>query len=280
MASRPGKNPFFDDDKRSNKREDDDVDDMTFLKSRPNNYVLGNSGSGSRSDEDYVQKRQQLMEERRRIEERTLASSKASLGLVYESEKVGLSTAEELIRQGEKLTKVDEGLDAINSTMRTTQKHLTSMKSMFGGIKNYFSKSDAPLPPPMGTKDTDQVTNGSSSRPKYESQLGSTLESMSNNPVRSQNHPTFARKGIIFEEDEQDAARERMAVGKTGYSTRSKEIDKALDDNLSELGLGLGRLKNLAIGLGTEIETQNDMIERIMTKKRGLKRPLTTKIDR
>ena len=255
-----GKNPFFDDDdKNPFKKEDDDVDDMTFLKSRPPNYVLGDSSLGNRnpSDQDYVQKRQQLLEERRRIEERTLASAKSSLGLIYESEKVGLSTAEELVRQGEKLSNIDTHLDSMNSTMRTTQKHLTSMKSLFGGIKGYFSKSTET--PPLSSSST----NDASSRPKYDSKLGSTIDSMSNEPVRSANHPTFQRKGIVFEEDEEDSGNNR----RTGYSARSQEIEKALDSNLTELDMGLGRLKNLAIGLGSEIESQNEMIERIMTKE-------------
>lgn len=251
----PGKNPFFNDNNDRRNRDEDDVDDMTFLKSRPANYVLGSEQSS-----DYNIKRQQLMEERRRVEERTLASAKTSLGLLYESEKVGLSTAEELVRQGEKLQHIDSQLDSMNSTMRTTQKHLTSMKSLFGGIKNYFGgKSETP-PVPAGT------SNGTSGeRPKYESQLGSTIESLSNKPATSSNHPTFARKGIVFEEDEEEQPRSFTA--KSGYAARSQEIEKALDSNLGELSLGLGRLKNLAMGLGTEIETQNDMIERIMTKE-------------
>lgn len=80
MAStKPGRNPYLDDD--------DEVDDFTFLAHNSNpRSLVGNSGSAA--NDQYLQRRQQLMEERRRIEERTLQSSKASLGLVYESEKV------------------------------------------------------------------------------------------------------------------------------------------------------------------------------------------------
>jgi len=254
MASRPGKNPFFDD----STKEDDDIDDMTFLKSRPSNYVLGNGNKSAPSDQEYALKRQQLLEERRRIEERTLQSAKASVALVYESEKVGVSTAEELVRQGEKLQNIDANLDSMNSTMRLTQKHITSMKSLFGGIKNYFSKTTNDPPPSL----TSSHSSGGivPSRPNhYQSKLGETIEAISNDTSRTQNHPSFARKGISFDDESQPDA--------SKPPPRSKEIEKALDNNLDELGAGLGRLKNLAIGLGSEIEEHNEMIERIMAKE-------------
>lgn len=256
MASRPGKNPFFDD----STKEDDDVDDMTFLKSRPSNYVLGNGNKSTPSDQEYALKRQQLLEERRRIEERTLQSAKASVALVYESEKVGVSTAEELVRQGEKLQNIDSNLDSMNSTMRMTQKHITSMKSLFGGIKNYFSKT--PNDPPPSSLTSSRSSGGIvPSRPNhYQSKLGETIEAISSNDTsHTQNHPSFARKAMSFDDESQPDA--------SKPPSRSKEIEKALDNNLDELGLGLGRLKNLAIGLGSEIEEQNDMIERIMSKE-------------
>lgn len=252
-----GKNPFYDE----RNGDEDEVDDMTFLSSKPSNYVLGNGHRNTPGD--YDMKRQQLLDERRRIEERTLQSSKMSLGLVYESEKVGLSTAEELIRQGEKLQKVDQNLDTINSTMRVTQKHLTSMKSLFGGIKNYFGSkpadANAPLP---GSKSVP----GISSQPNlYKSQLTDTLEQVSRDTnVRSAN---MNRAGFSF--DETSSPSEPSAGGAKGrseHTTRSGQVDKQLDENLSELGLGLGRLKNLALGLGNEIESQNEMLDGITNK--------------
>jgi synaptosomal-associated protein 29 len=139
------------------------------------------------------------------------------------------------------------------------------MKSLFGGIKNYFGGKSDPPPPPTATPNGTSTASASNRRP-YESKLGSTIESLSTEAVKSANHPTFARKGIVFEEDEEEQG--KSMTGKGGKSSaRSQEIEKALDSNLGELSLGLGRLKSLAMGLGTEIESQNDMLERIMTKE-------------
>jgi len=52
----------------------------------------------------------------------------------------------------------------------------------------------------------------------------------------------------------------------SGVSQRSRDIDRQLDRNLGELGDGLVRLKGLALGLGDEIEQQNEIIEKITTK--------------
>ena len=80
-------NPFLDDD--------DDVDDYEFLnhpKQGRSGYMLGNTISDKQSELEI--KRMQLLEERRRIEERTLQSTNNSLGLLHESEQVGILTAE------------------------------------------------------------------------------------------------------------------------------------------------------------------------------------------
>ena len=253
-AKPKGRNPF------EENGEEDEVDDMTFLSSKPSNYVLGNNHRNPANE--YDMKRQQLIDERRRIEKRTLQSSKISLGMVYEAEKVGLSTAEELIRQGEKLQKVDQNLDTINSTMRVTQKHLTSMKSLFGGIKNYFGGKSSDTNP--GGLPSSKSVPGISTQPNaYKTKLADTLEEVGreSNARSSANHPALANRGLGggFSFDEGGS-------GARATNDRSSEIDTQLDSNLAELSLGLGRLKGLALGLGNEIETQNEMITGITTK--------------
>lgn len=78
-------NPFLDDD--------DDVDDYEFL----NHPKQGQSGYMLENDKErneWENKRMQLLEEKRRIEERTLQSTNNSIGLLHESEQVGVLTAE------------------------------------------------------------------------------------------------------------------------------------------------------------------------------------------
>lgn len=50
----------------------------------------------------------------------------------------------ELLHQGEQLEKTEKNLDSINSMTKVTQRHLNNIKSVFGGIKNWFQKSETP----------------------------------------------------------------------------------------------------------------------------------------
>lgn len=257
-GSSNGRNPFHD------RTTSDDVDDSDFLKPRNTGYVLGNESSSglSRQQEEYTRKRQQLLDERRAIEDRTLESAKASLGLVYEAEKVGITTAEELVRQGEKLSHIDSNLDAMNSTMRTTQKHLTSMKSMFGGLKNYFSGSKS-VEPTTAKLPSSQSESGLSSKPvQYQSRLNETIDTVSTASKNARPHQAFERQGIVFDDEE-----EKKEKNLRSSASRSQQVDQILDSNLTDLSLGLGRLKNLALGLGSEIESQDEMLTRIMQKE-------------
>jgi len=249
--------------------EDDDVDDFTFL-SHPqqgsSGYMLDN-GSRAPSHNDYNQKRQLLLEQRRQIEERTLQSSKASLGLMYESEKVGIATAEELTRQGEKLQNIGSNVDSMNAIMRTTQKNLTSMKSFFGGMKNLFGKPDPDPTSLPNSKSTPGLNT-----PSYNSNLGNTVAQISKESTAKASGNATTRSsggldttGFKFDDEDNGGPKNRRA-SEMSQKDRSRQIDKQLDNNLDELGLGLGRLKQLALGLGDEIENQNEMIEGITSR--------------
>ena len=245
----------------------EDVDDVTFLRHPrhgSSGYLLANNQNESN---DWENRRQQLLAERRAIEERTLQSSKVSLGLVYETEKTGIETAEELVREREQLNNVEEKLDSMNSIMRVSQKHLTSMKSIFGGFKNYFSRTPETNAIPNGNQ-----TNSISSRPTIQSDspLSHTIDSLRNesNANSARNHPVLAQRGIDTNGFSFDDHSDRNSGQKpeSDFKSRSRQIDRQLDENLSELDLGLGRLKNLAIGLGSEIEVQNQSLDRITGK--------------
>ena len=123
------------------------------------------------------------MQKRREIEERTLDSSNRSLGLLFESERAGIETAEELNRQKEQLKRTEERLDDINSTLKTSERHLQGIKSVFGGIKNYFSSRNASSPAlPNTTRDPGEpsinsttVSNTASNNP-YSSSRSNGIE--------------------------------------------------------------------------------------------------------
>jgi len=234
----------------------EDVDDNTFLnhpRQGQSGYVLNDNSASSWED-----KRRQVLDERRKIEEQTLQSTKTSLGLLYETEKVGVQTAEELLHQREQLNNVNSKLESINSIMRVSQKHLTSMKSIFGGFKNYFSKN----------AENNQMNNKRLSSSASEGKLQNTVESIksdSDNVNSQMNHPALRRRDIDV-----SGSREETVSGdnndNSSFNAHSREVDAQLDKNLEDMSLGIGRLKNLALGLGNEIDSQNQLLDNLATK--------------
>ena len=85
------KNPFYTD-------EDNFIDDDTFLrhsKSGSSGYMFGsNTNDLTREQQDLEERRMQLLERKRQIEERTIESSNRSVGLLRDSEQIGVATAE------------------------------------------------------------------------------------------------------------------------------------------------------------------------------------------
>ncbi|XP_015792793.1 synaptosomal-associated protein 29 [Tetranychus urticae] len=240
----------------------DEVDDYTFLnhpQQGSSGYLLGSDDSSS--NQAWLERRQQLLEERRKIEERTLESSKMSLGALYEAESTGIETAQALVHQREQLENTERNLDTINNMMRQSQKHLNAMKSIFGGFKSMFSKNNDQANKPTPILPVENRTK---------SVLASNLENIQREATQSsaKNHPALANRGLDtsgFRFDDSDGP--MSPTSPKGHSAnRSQVIEQQLDRNLDEMGLGLSRLKNLAAGLSQEIDEHNDMLPRIMMK--------------
>ncbi|KYN33999.1 Synaptosomal-associated protein 29 [Trachymyrmex septentrionalis] len=231
------KNPFF--------SLEDDVDDETFLRNAP--VRSEPAGRYQNFDNDFTQTRQQLLQRKKEIEERTVQSSERSVSLLRDSEQIGVATAEELIRQKEQLQRTEKRLDDINSTLRFSQKHIQGIKSVFGSLKNYLSgKSlDAPIP---STKLSESSSSGSMTSPA----LSNTLEQVQSN-INNSYSSTMIRGSYddYYLEDVKPAG---------------DRITKVLEQNLSEMSGSLARLKHLAIGLSEEIDSQNDLIDNITDK--------------
>lgn len=83
------KNPFF--------SLEEDVDDETFLNNAPVRTL--SAGHYQNFGNDITQKRQQLLQRKKEIEERTIQSSERSVSLLRDSEQIGVATAEVIIYQ-------------------------------------------------------------------------------------------------------------------------------------------------------------------------------------
>jgi len=255
-------NPFFDDED-----EIEDVDDDTFLRKAPtkssSGFNLGSSASGfkynnfstqsftsekhdmpryggsSNNQDNLEDRRQQLLLEKQRIEERTLQSSSRAIGMLHETEQVGISTGEELMRQREQLERTSARLDDMNNTLRSSDKHIQNIKSVFSSIKNYFSK------PSEFAAHANPTTE---SAPKSSnSQLGKVMEQTAVQSSKESQHPVFRIR-------ENDFSHKPFS-----------NIDDQLDEDLGIMSDSLSRLRGLAQGLSSELDDQNDLIDRVQT---------------
>lgn len=214
--------------------DDDDIDDETFLK----------NSSRARGSNPFEDQQMSYQERTRAIEERTLASSNRSLGLLYETEQVGIATAEELSRQREQLDNTSKHLDDINQTLRFSQKHLNGLKSIFGGLKNYIAgQKDLQPPAPAAPRQTigDKLNSPTSS-------YGQMQSSFSSN------------QGATAQ------AENALHLSQNTIASTGSNFNRQLDKNLDEMAGSLSRLKGLAVDLHQEIDDQNDLIDDIHTK--------------
>lgn len=163
--------------------------------------------------------------------------------LVQESEQVGQSTLENLGSQREALERVENDLDNINTMTRATQKHLNHMRSFWGGLKSLFGNNSV---------NAGQTTIQNTKNPIPRSQ---TIADMpSNNPGRSRNEPREEIRSSF------------AAPSGNTLQASTKSPDGEFEANLSEIGFGLGKLREMALKMGDEIGDQNDMLDRITGK--------------
>lgn len=185
-------------------------------------------------DDLFLKKRPQdyIFEQKSKTKDRLLNSR----ALVQESEQIGQSALQELSSQRETLQRAENDLDKINFMTRYTQKNLNHMKSFFGGIRGLFSGGPMPINPPIASIKPSSGVSPSAVAPPALKSIAAPTSSQSN--LSSASRPS------------------RVDVNK----------DDDLEGDLSELGFGLGRLKEMASKLGDEIEDQNEMLDRITSK--------------
>jgi len=244
----------------SNFFDEEEIDDEEFLrhpKSGSAGYMLPEQNQNystpqqRNSQQDLEHQRQQLAMRRQEIEERTLASSERGLGLLYESEKVGLATADELSRQKEQLLRTEQRLDDINHTLRNSEKHIQGIKSVFGSIRNYFSGRNSattaqPQPNPASLPPSHSVP-----------QFSSNMDALQQNTAYQDHHPGLRTRPNLVEK-------------------QTVDVDAALDRNLDDMASGLARLKGLAQGLNEELNDHNSLLDRVNVKTEDVK----FKVDR
>ncbi|NWU43080.1 SNP29 protein, partial [Hylia prasina] len=209
----------------------------------------GGAGGGDRQ--------RYLQQEVLRRSAATADSTTRSLSLLYESERIGVAASEELVRQGEALKRTEQMVDKMDQDLKTSQRHINSIKSVWGGLVNYFKAK-----PPESKPEQ----NGA---PEYyaNSRLKEAMMSSKEQESKYQeSHPNLRK--LDNSDNDFNKADLVSSVEKDAYpkNQQLRAYHQKIDTNLDEMSSGLSRLKSLALGLQTEIEEQDDMLDRL-TKK-------------
>ncbi|KAM6180967.1 synaptosomal-associated protein 23 isoform 2-T2 [Erethizon dorsatum] len=184
------------------------------------------------SPEDIQLRANQLTDE-------SLESTRKILDLVIED--AGIKTITMLDEQGEQLNRIEEGMDQINKDMRETEKTLTELNKCCG----------------LCVCPCNRTKNFESGK-AYKSTWGEGGSNSPSNVVSKQ--PARVTNG----QPQQPATGEASGryIKRITNDAREEEMEK----NLTQVGNILGNLKNMALDMGNEIETQNRQIDEL-TKK-------------
>lgn len=197
----------------------------------------------------------------------TLESTNRSLAAVYESEHIGADAAQELLRQGESLRRTERMVDKMEQDLKTSQRHINSIKSVFGGIVNYFKSKPEPVTPPDPTL-----------QPSGNIKLQEAIESSRAQESNYQaSHPNL-RKLDTSGFGRLDGGSTTASSGTDTYPKNPslRMYHQKVDENLDEMSSGLSRLKNLALGLQSEIDDQDVIIDRLTPKVETLDSHIVT----
>ncbi|XP_064484044.1 synaptosomal-associated protein 25-like isoform X9 [Ornithodoros turicata] len=161
----------------------------------------------------------------------SLESTRRMLTLCEESKEAGIRTLVALDEQGEQLDRIEEDMDKINADMKEAEKNLTGMEKCCGICV---------CPCQKGKEFKEDASTWKASED------GKVVNSQ---PARVMD--------------------DRNGAGPTsGYIAKITNDDREneMEDNMGQVSTMIGNLRNMAIDMGSEIESQNRQIDRINQK--------------
>jgi synaptosomal-associated protein 25 len=156
--------------------------------------------------------------------------------MLEESKEAGIKTLVMLDEQGEQLDRIEECADKINQEMKEAEKNLEGLEKCCGLCVLPWQK----------TKSFEKGQDYNKTWKKNED-----VKLNANGPRRIIGDTGPAGKGF---------------VNRITNDAREDEMD----ENLTQVSSMIGNLRNMAIDMGNEIETQNQLIGRVQMKVRVL----------
>ncbi|CAF3501275.1 unnamed protein product [Rotaria socialis] len=211
-----------------------------------------NSAITNSHDHDELQSIQRQIHEKKTG---MLDLTRRMVGLINESETVGVNTAAELIEQREKLENIEkrcDGIDAnlvkniekrcdgIDANLVSAQQNINKLNSIFGGIKNYFHPPKSSMPKSASQP---QLSNAAKKKTAVVQQAAATAINTRPTNLNNDTDTYFGK------------ARSGM-----------DDIERETEDGLHDVHQGVNRLKLLALQMNEELESQKPLTDRVGIK--------------
>jgi len=189
------------------------------------------------SEEDRMRMELQRMQQKAdEVTDDSLEATRRILRTAEETQDIGIKTLVELDEQGEKLDRIDENLENINSDMREAEKNLTGLEKFCGLCvcscrrRKNFEKSE-----------------------EYRKAYGKREDTRSPNSGTGNTGSGGGRS---------------EAPEKGGYIQRVTNDDREdeMDENLGQVAGIVGNLKAMATDMGETLDRHNEKIDKITDK--------------
>lgn len=190
------------------------------------------SDMDGKTEDEMRNELQELQFQANAITDDSLESTRRMLAMCEESQEVGIKTLTMLDQQGEQLDRIDEGMDQINQDMKDAEKNLEGMEKCCGLCVLPWKKSK-------------NFEKGS----EYAQAWGKNDDGQVN-----ANGPRVQMGGDV------------MMSG--NYVTRitNDAREDEMEQNIGEVSGMIGNLRNMAVDMGNEIESQNRLLDRVNVK--------------
>ena len=171
------------------------------------------------------------------ITDASLESTRNMVRMCEDTQDIGSKTITALDEQGDKLDRIEHGLDNIHADLKRADKHLKGMEKWFGSFSCPWGRRPK----------VDEVDA------KWEGVSGKTDGAAERQP----------REVVLGGE---------APKGNQGYIERitNDAREDEMDENLGMVANMVGNMKNMAIDMGDEISKQNEKLERTRNNKKRI----------
>ncbi|XP_060864270.1 synaptosomal-associated protein 25-like isoform X1 [Metopolophium dirhodum] len=177
------------------------------------------------------------------VTDESLESTRRMIELCEGTKEAAIKALVELDDQGEKMDRIEEGMDQINADMKEAEKNLTGMEKCCGICVVPCNKSTS-------FKEDEGTWKGNED--------GKVINKQ---PQRVIEGPNITPQGGYIVND----TNESMHSCRITNDARETEMD----ENLGQVNTMIGNLRNMALDMGSELENQNQQIEKISTKTKS-----------